>query len=183
MGQLNQAWQKQQEKAKMVEEKQDKKMVEEKQKETKEVKKEEKKIEKNPKTEAIVNGSDLRISTKYSAAICKMIRGKRIEEAIKLLEEVLAFKRPVKMNKLEVPHKKGKGVMAGRYPINASKEFLRLLKQLQANAIVNELELEKGVLFCKANKASRPYRSGGRQFKRTHLTLKLEIKNNKEGKK
>jgi ribosomal protein L22 len=142
---------------------------------------EEKKVEKKKeeikkKDYAIVNGNDLPISTKESMDICSMIRGKTPETAIKMLEEVIAFKRVVKMNKREVPHQKGKGVMAGRYPINATKEFLRLVKQLNANAIVNGVEIEKCGISCKANFASRPYKRGGAKFKRTHVFLKLEPK-------
>jgi len=149
-----------------------------------EEKKEEKKKEEIKKKDyAIVNGNNLPISTKESMDVCSMIRGRSIETAIKMLEEVIAFKRVVKMNKREVPHQKGKGVMAGRYPINASKEFIRLLKQLNANAIVNGLEIEKCGIFCKANFASRPYKRGGAKFKRTHVMLKLEPKKIKQEKK
>jgi len=152
---------------------------------TEEKKTEKKKGEIKKKDYAIVNGNNLPISTKESMDVCSMIRGRSIETAIKMLEEVIAFKRVVKMNKREVPHQKGKGVMAGRYPINASNEFIRLLKQLNANAIVNGLEIEKCKIFCKANFASRPYKRGGAKFKRTHVLLKLEtpkIKQNKNKK-
>ncbi len=132
---------------------------------------------------AVVNGMGLRISTKQSVDICNMIRGKKVDNAIELLEEVVNYKRVVKMNTREVGHKKGKGVMAGRYPVTAAKEFIRLLKQLRANALVNEIEYENLVIFCKANKASRPYRRSGTQAKRTHVTLMLEEKKNKKTKK
>jgi len=147
-----------------------------------EKKRETKKEEIKKKDYAIVRGNDLPISTKESMDICSMIRGRSTETAIKMLEEVIAFKRVVKMNKREVPHQKGKGVMAGRYPINASKEFIRLLKQLNANAIVNGLEIEKCKIFCKADFASRPYKRGGAKFKRTHVLLKLETKKIKPNK-
>jgi len=149
-----------------------------------EEKKSRKQEEKPKKTTAIVNATDLRISTKYSTAICKMIRNHKIENAVKMLEQVLSFKRPVKTNKMEVGHKSGRGIMAGKYPINAVKEFIRLLKQLQANAIANELEIENYGIFCKADQASRPYRRRGMRFKRTHVTLKLmPIKKKGERKK
>jgi len=166
-----------------VETKQEIKPEEKKQDQKVEEKKPEKKKEEIKKKDyAIVNGNDLPISTKESMDVCSMIRGKTIETALKMLEEVIAFKRVVKMNKREVPHQKGKGVMAGRYPINASNEFIRLLKQLNANAIVNGLEIEKCKIFCKANFASRPYKRGGAKFKRTHVTLKLETKKIKPNK-
>ena len=69
--------------------------------------------------------------------------------------------------------------MAGRYPQNASREFIRLLKQLNSNAISNEIEIENLVVFCKADLGSRPYRRDGRQGKRTHVTLKLMPKQKK----
>ena len=73
----------------------------------------------------------------------------------------------------EIPHRKGK-IMSGRYPVKAAKEFIKLLKSLKTNALMNELELEKYKIFCKANIASRPYRRFGKgRFKRTHVEIKL----------
>jgi large subunit ribosomal protein L22 len=124
------------------------------------------------KTQAVVNGQNLPISTKHAVAICNMIRGKDIDQAISMLEQVEQMKKPVPM-KGEIPHRKGK-IMSGRYPINASKELIKLLKSLKSNAVNNELELEKYVLFCVPNVAPRPRRRFGRtRFKRTHVTLKL----------
>jgi ribosomal protein L22 len=105
-----------------------------------------------------------------------MIRYKNIDTAIKMVENVTIKKQVVEMRNREVGHKHGKGIMGGRYPINAAKEFLRLLKNLKATAIYNELDIEKVVLvFCMTNKASRPYKRGGTRMKRSHVTLKLGI--------
>lgn len=126
---------------------------------------------KEKKTEAIVNGNDLHISTKASIALCNFIRGKYIEKAILDLEEVKLLKKPVPMRG-EIPHKKG--IMSGRYPIKAAAEFVRLLKSLKANAIANDMELEKFKIACKSNVAARPYRRFGKgRFKRTHVQIKL----------
>lgn len=133
------------------------------------------------KTEAVVNGKDLGISTKHAIAICNFIRGKNIDKAISQLQEVADVKRAIPM-KGELPHRKG--MERGRYPSNAAKQFIKLLKQLSANATINGIDLEKTRIECKANRASRPYRRGGSQrFKRTHVTLKLIIKQNKIKKK
>jgi len=132
---------------------------------------------------AIVNATRLRISTKDSMSICKMIKGKTSERALEMLGEVLAMKRVVKMNNREVPHKHGKGIMAGRYPLNATKEFIRLIKQLNANAIVNEIPLEEAVISGIPNVGSRSYRRMGQRFKSTNLSLKLEVPKIKKGKK
>lgn len=135
------------------------------------------------KTEAVVNGKDLGISTKHAIAICNFIRGKNIDKAVSQLQEVADVKRAIPM-KGELPHRKGKGMERGRYPSNAAKQFIKLLRQLSANATINGLDLEKTGIECKANRASRPYRRGGSQrFKRTHVTLKLIIKQNKTKKK
>jgi ribosomal protein L22 len=161
-----------------IEDKKDEKKVEK-----SENKEEKKKVEikKSKKDFAVANGLGLNISTKKAVDICSMIRARNIDRAIEIVEEVIAEKRPVRMNRREASHQHGKGVMAGGYPIEGCKLFLTLLKQLKSNAIYHELELEKLVLFCKADQASRPYRSGGRRFKRTNVLLKL-IKSTKSNK-
>jgi len=149
-----------------------------KEKEKKDEAKEKREIVKKDK--AIVKGKDLRISTKHSIAICDMIRGKRIEEAIKDLEEVIAKRKAIKM-KGEIPHRKGMGIERGRYPVKASRIFIKLLKSLNANASVNNLG-EPYICIAKADKASRPYRRfGSKRMKRTNVYL--EAREMKEDKK
>lgn len=162
--------------------KQEAKMEEQKSTETKptEVKEDKKvqsvKVVKVKKDYALVNGKDLPLSTKEGLHICDMIRYKNIDTAIKMVENVIVKKQVVEMRNREVGHKHGKGIMGARYPINASKEIVRLLKNLKATAVYNELDLEKVVLvFCMTNKASRPYKRGGTRMKRSHVTLKLGI--------
>jgi len=140
-----------------------------------------KKQDKPKKTEAIVNAKNLPISTKQSIAICNMIRNKELDKTISLLEQAEQEKIAVPMRG-EIPHRKG--IMSGRYPITALGYFIKSLKSLKSNALVNELELEKYKLFCKADVASRPYRRFGKgKFKRTHLTLKLIQDIKKENKR
>ena len=57
------------------------------------------------KTKAIVNSSNLPISTKHSKAVCKLIKGKKIENAINDLEKIIVQKKTVQM-KAEIPHQK-----------------------------------------------------------------------------
>ncbi len=141
-------------------------------KETKKKKEQETKIK---KTEAIAKKSNVPVSTKHSIAICKFIRRKKIDKAIKQLGEVIEMKRAIPM-KGELPHRKGKGMERGRYPIKAVKEFIKLLRQISANAVVNGLDIDKVKIECKADKAARPYRRFGRaRFKRTNILLKLKM--------
>ena len=119
---------------------------------------------------AVVNAKSLPISAKHSVAICRFIKNKKIEKAIEILEEVLVQKKAVPM-KGEIPHRKGK-IMSGRYPQKAVGHFIKLLKNLEANAIVNELD-EPVIVEAIANLAQRPYgRFGKTKKKRTHVRIK-----------
>jgi ribosomal protein L22 len=152
--------------------------------ELKEEKVEEKKDEKKQpkrkkefvkKDEAVANGISLPISTKDSVAICRFIKHKPIERAIADLELVEKFKKAIPM-KGEIPHRKGKGMMAGRYMTKPVGFFIRLLKNLQANANINGIE-EAVIVEAIPNRASRPYGKGGRKRKRTHIHIKVIEKN------
>lgn len=141
-----------------------------------EVKTEDKKIEKKQvqkvkKTEAVFNGISLPISTKDSVAICKFIRGKSIDRALIDLEQVLNFKKaiPIMGN---IPHRKGKGMMSGRYMTKPVEHFIRMLKDLKANSNVNGLD-EPIIVEAIPNRASQPYgRFGAVKRKRTHVKIK-----------
>ena len=133
--------------------------------------------EKPTKTEAVVNMPNVPISKKYSMAICKFIKNKRVSEAIVDLEQVIKLKKAVPM-KGEIPHRKGKGMMSGRFPKVASENFIRILKSLSANAVYNNLS-EPIIVECVANTGVRPYgRFGSVRKKRTHI--KIVAKNKTE---
>jgi len=162
------------------EEKKSVRETEKKEENIKEEKKEEKPVKEKPKkTEAVVNAYNLPISTKHSAAICSFIKNKKIENAIAELGQVLILKKAVPM-KGEIPHRKGKRIMSGRFPKKATQNFITLLKNLSANATYNGLE-NPVIVETIANIGSRPYgRFGLVRKKRTHVRLKaMELKENK----
>jgi len=133
----------------------------------------EKKIEvkHSDKKEAVVNGVSVPISTKQAVAICNFIKNKNVDKAIEDLKLSEKMRKPIPMRG-EIPHKKG--IMSGRYMVNASGEFIKLLKSVKANAIAHNLELDNLKVHGMANVASRPARRGGRtKFKRTHVQIKL----------
>ncbi len=137
-----------------------------------EEKKETKKHEHKKKNYAAVNGLNLSISTKEGLHICDMIRYKKVDDAIKMVEEVTKMKRAVPMHNREVGHKKG--MMGGRYPVRCAKAILLLLKQLKANAIYNEMEIEDSIISqAITNMASAPFKRGGARAKRAHVFFKL----------
>jgi ribosomal protein L22 len=160
-----------------IQEKKEAKTVKEESKEKPKEKKPE--VKKPKKTEAVVNAKNLPISTKDSAAICRFIKNKKIGDAIAELEQVLRLKKAVPMRG-EIPHKKGKRMMSGRFPKNAARNFIKLLKSLSANATYNSLE-EPVIAEAVANIGARPYgKSGWVRKKRTYVKLKaVEVKKEK----
>lgn len=122
------------------------------------------------KTEAVVRAENIPISTKDSSAICRFIRGKKIENAIKDLEEVLKLRKVVPMTG-EIPHRRGKGIMSGRYPKKASENFIKLLKSLSANANYNGLE-NPVIVEAVPNMGMKVMgRFGSVRKKRTHIKI------------
>jgi large subunit ribosomal protein L22 len=140
------------------------------------------------KTEAIVFGDNLPLSTKYSAAICRFIKNKRIDKAILELEEVLKEKKAIPLRG-EIAHKKGVRFASGsgKYPKKATEYFIRLLKSLKANANYNELE-EPIIKEAIANIGKRPFGKFGKwRRKRSHIKIiakeKQKIKQKSKEKK
>lgn len=150
-------------------------------------------LQKFPENYATAMGKDLPISTKQSIEICKYIRGKSLQRAKKILEEVMEEKQPIPFTRFttDLGHKPGIG--SGRYPYKASMAILSLLKSVEANAQVKGLSTNNLVIYhISANKASTPWRYGRKRrvkAKRTHVEVvvaekKLEEKAGlKKGKK
>jgi len=127
---------------------------------------------------AIANGFSLRVSSKHCFAICKVIRGKAPEVAIKRLEDVISGKRAVPMAGREVAHQKGKGLAGAKFPKNACVAIIGVIKQAAANAAVVGIE-NPIITIAKADKASRPYRKAGRKAKRTHVHVEVRARTEK----
>ena len=122
------------------------------------------------KDKAIARGNSLRISPKYSKYTCRLIKRRTPEKAIELLELVVIGKLAVKMPSLELPHQKGKGVAGGRFPKNVASEFIKVVKQLSANCLVNNID-DPVIVIAMSNAAAAPTKRGGRKAKRTNLYL------------
>ena len=146
------------------------------------------KIDLKKKDEAVARGLNLHASKKHCMYISNFIKGKSIDRSIKELGEVIKFKRAIPF-KGEIPHRSQPGIMSGRYPIKASKQFISLLKGLKGNAETNGLDLNKTrIYFASSTWDSRPSKKGGMRFKRAFVVLKAKefnknITENKEIKK
>ena len=150
--------------------------------EAKEIEKKEpvKQKERPKRTNAVINAFDIPISTKHSMAICRFIKRKKIQEAIKDLEQVAKIKKPVPM-KGEIPHRKGE-IMSGRFPQKAAGEFIVLLKSLASNSSYHGLE-NPVIVEAFANIGSRPFGRHGIRRKRTNIKIVAKEKKSAGGKK
>ena len=145
--------------------------------EQKETKKEKPKTKIVKKDSAVVKGVSLPISTKQAVAICKFIKGKTIREAVDYLEQVAKGKRAIPM-KGEIPHRRNQDftIMSGRFPKNASENFIKILRSLGGNAVANGLD-NPVIVEAIANMADRPHGKFGRtRKKRSHVTIKVKDK-------
>lgn len=108
---------------------------------------------------------DMRISFKHSMVICDVLRGMRLEKAKTLLTNLI--------------HKKQS--LSGKYYTNATKIFLEILENVEANA--KSKNVSTGKLFIKKIKADEGYafrrprsrwRLRGRRVKSTNITIEVE---------
>ncbi len=129
---------------------------------------------------AKVHGRFLSISTKQAIEVCNFIRGRKINDAINLLERVIKKDVAVPFRRFnkDMGHKRKIG--AGRYPKKTSKEIIKLLDSLNANAQFKGLNTSNLIIkkIC-ANKASTAWHYGRkmrRKMKRTNIDLIAEEK-------
>ncbi len=129
---------------------------------------------------------NLPISTKQSVELSRSLRYKKTGWAKQYLEDIIALKKAVPSYRYtkDLGHKAG--MSAGRFPQKAAKEFLQMVKSVEANAQfkglnVNNLKITKIV----ANRAAIPQTGGRMRYatKRTHLEIEVEERINKEAKK
>ncbi|RLF15468.1 MAG: 50S ribosomal protein L22 [Thermoprotei archaeon] len=91
----------------------------------------------DPERSALASGRDLRVSFKKMVELCSAIRGLKLEDAIKLLEDVIAMRRMVPFRRFKrkrAHHGSIDGYPAGGYPVKAAKELLKVLRNAENNA-------------------------------------------------
>ena len=73
----------------------------------------------------------LKVSPKHCVEICSAIRGMDVAKAKAYLNDVIEMKKavPFKRHNRDVGHRKGmKGWAAGRYPVKAAAQILKVLE-------------------------------------------------------
>jgi large subunit ribosomal protein L22 len=90
---------------------------------------------------------DKDISHKHAREIAVTINGLSLEKARELLERVISkeIAIPYRRYHNEVAHRTNiqDGFFAGRFPTKATKEFLRLLDNLESNAEYKGMDLDR----------------------------------------
>lgn len=122
-------------------------------------------------------GESLPISFKKAVEFCRLLKGKRLSSAYKILEEVKAMKAAVPFRKYNasVAHKKNIG--PGRFPVKTAFELEKILKNAEKNAVAKGLDSASlEILHISADKGPttyKPARHRGRVAKRTHIEVVL----------
>ncbi|MCD6589813.1 50S ribosomal protein L22 [Candidatus Woesearchaeota archaeon] len=118
-------------------------------------------------------GRSLSISTKHAIEIANYIRGKKLSAAQKLLELAIEKKKPIPFRRFTEGAGHKKGVGPGKFVVKASREILKLLREVEANATAKGI-MDPVIIHISAKKASIPLHYGrrpGRKMKRTHVEV------------
>ncbi len=99
-------------------------------------------VQLDPTRTAVASLRDESISYKETVELLDLIRGKKLDEAKRILEEIIERKRAVPFKRYhgKVGHRKGMG--SGRYPVKAAKKILALLNSVENNAEFKGLDVE-----------------------------------------
>lgn len=142
-----------------------------------------KEIKIDPERIAKAMAHELHISPKHAREVCRAIKGKIVEDAERYLEDVLDMKVavPFKRYKKKVAHRRGlKNWYAGRYPMKATAEILKLLRSAKGNAEYKGIDTEALRVWHATTKQGRSIRgiilrAFGRAVQKKTETVTIEI--------
>jgi large subunit ribosomal protein L22 len=128
--------------------------------------------------------NELPMSPKHSIEIANFIRHQHVNDAIDYLNEVIALKKAIPFRRFNrnVAHKRGLpgNWDAGRYPVKASKAYIRVLNSVKKNAEYIGLDAENlEIIHVTANRgrAQKSFfpRAMGRASPKVRETVNIEI--------
>jgi large subunit ribosomal protein L22 len=102
----------------------------------------------DPNTTVKASLREVDLSPKWSREVCKELKGMRLSDARRLLEDVASKRRMIpyrRYRKLRAHHAQSKG--PGGYPIKVAKHVIKLLNMLEANAEYKGLDTDKLVII------------------------------------
>ncbi|MCL2142690.1 MAG: 50S ribosomal protein L22 [Methanomassiliicoccaceae archaeon] len=137
-------------------------------------------IKADPDTSAKAIGKEMPVSPKMSREICGMIRGMKVDVAVRVLEEVIDLKRPVPLKRFNkrVSHKPGVG--PGRYPQKAARAILTVVKSASSNAEYKGLDTSEMIISVVSTSLGRTIpghmpRAHGRATQWDQQTVNIEV--------
>lgn len=92
------------------------------------------------------SGREARVSHKSSREICRAIKGMMLTKAKRYLRDVMAKKKPVPFKRFvkKVGHRHGvQKAHAGKYPVKAAGQILKVLEGAEANAENKGLDTDR----------------------------------------
>lgn len=101
----------------------------------------------DPATSVKASLREADLSPKWSREVCAAIKGLRLQDARRLLEDVVNRRRMIpyrRYRKLRAHHSQTRG--PGGYPVKVAKHLLKLLDSLEANAEFKGLDTDRLVL-------------------------------------
>jgi large subunit ribosomal protein L22 len=128
--------------------------------------------------------NELSQSPKHSIEIANFIRHQRVNDAIAYLNQVVALKKAIPFRRFNsnVAHKRGLpgNWDAGRYPVKASKAYIRILESVKKNAEYIGLDPENlEIIHVTANRGRSQKsffpRAMGRASPKARETVNIEI--------
>lgn len=133
-------------------------------------------------------GVSLPVSLKQSVMICSFIRGRSVDFVKKYLADVAQKKKAVPFTRFNRDMAHRRGMAAGRFPVNASRQILSIVESAESNAQFKGLSTgDLVIMHASAQKGPSTWRFGRhrrRRAKRTHVEIVVqEIKFKEEAKK
>ena len=127
---------------------------------------------------------ELNMSPKHSIEIATFIRHQRVNDAIAYLNDVIGLKKAIPFRRFNrnVAHKRGLPGSwdAGRYPVKASKAYIRVLESVKKNAEYIGLDADNlEIIHVSANRgrAQKSFfpRAMGRASPKLRETVNIEV--------
>jgi large subunit ribosomal protein L22 len=128
-------------------------------------------------------GREVNVSPKTAREICQTIKGKKLPDAKKILENVISKKEAIAFRryKLKSGHRSNlQNFPTGAYPVKAAKAILDVTKNLEGNAEFRGMDTERLVIIHASAlrgriiKAYVP-RAQGRSTPSYHMLCHIEI--------
>jgi large subunit ribosomal protein L22 len=133
---------------------------------------------------AKAKANELNMSPKHSIEIATFIRHQRVNDAITYLNDVVGLKKAIPFRRFNrnVAHKRGLpgNWDAGRYPVKASKAYIRVLESVKKNAEYIGLDADNlEIIHVSANRgrAQKSFfpRAMGRATPKVRESVNIEV--------